>query len=504
MNLAQFFVRLPSETTLTPGKFPQFLAEGTDALESLAECMMTIDGQAVTTDRTFEVINPATEIVLSDCPVCAIDHVDQAVTAAERAFSAWRADETIRRNGLNDCAQAVKSHLADLSELLTLEQGKPRRQSLQEITGAIHWLQLTANTQMPVDVLQDDGSGRVEVRRKPLGVVAAITPWNFPVILAIWKIAPALLAGNTVVLKPSPYTPLTTLKLGEILNQVLPAGVLNVISGGDEIGAHMVTHPMVRKISMTGSIDTGKAVAAAAAPDLKRVVLELGGNDPAIVLPDVNIEEVAEDLLWGAFENCGQVCQAIKRLYVHDTIHGPLLDAMGELAGKLNVGNGMTPGTQLGPINNRPQFERVVGLVADARERGARIVTGGNTPDGPGFFYTPTLVADIPDDAPLVTEEQFGPVLPVLSYTDTQDAIQRANATQFGLGGSIWTRDLEQGAQLVSQLECGTGWVNQHNELYPDAPLGGVKWSGMGHQNGRWGLDEFCALQVVCSRPNPE
>ena len=470
----------------------------------MTEFTMTIDGQATSSDRTFEVINPATEIVLPRCPDCTIDHVNQAVRAAERAFISWRTDESARRKALGECAQAMKSHLRELVELLTLEQGKPRKNALHEITGAIHWLQLSASTDLPVDILQDDEDGRLEVRRKPLGVVAAITPWNYPIILAIWKIAPALLAGNTVVLKPSPYTPLSTLKLGEILRQALPPGVLNVISGDDAVGVQMTTHPAVRKISLTGSIATGKAVAAAAAPDLKRVVLELGGNDAAIVLPDVNVEEVAEKLLWGAFENSGQVCQAIKRLYIHDAVFFPLLEAMAKLAEGLKVGDGLEPGTQLGPINNRPQFELVIGLVEDARRRGARIVTGGEAPDGPGFFYPPTLVSDIADDAPLVTEEQFGPVLPVLRYTDIQDAIRRANSTHFGLGGSVWTQDLEQGVEVVSQLECGIGWVNQHNTFYPEAPLGGVKWSGVGYQNGPRGLDEFCTLQVVSTKANPQ
>ena len=473
-------------------------------MDAAAEFTMTIDGRAAMPDRTVEVINPATEIVLSDCPDCATDHVDRAMMAAERAFCGWRSDADARRDRLRDCAQAVKPHLRDLSELLTLEQGKPRRNALHEITGAIHWLERTANTELPVDVLRDGEGGRVEVHRRPLGVVAAITPWNYPVILAIWKIAPALLAGNTVVLKPSPHTPLTTLRLGEILRQVLPAGVLNVISGADEIGAYMTTHPTVRKISLTGSIATGKAVAVASGPDLKRLVLELGGNDPAIVLPDVDVEAVAEGIFWGAFENSGQVCQAIKRLYVHDEVYDSLLEAMVERAENVKMGDPMAPGTQLGPVNNRPQFDRVLQLVADARQRGARVVAGGEAPDGSGYFYPPTLVTDIPDDAPLVTQEQFGPVLPILRYTNVDDAIRRANATRFGLGGSVWTKDTEHGAQLVSQLECGTGWINQHNTLEPDAPLGGMKWSGMGYQNGRWGLDEFCALQVVSRKPNPK
>lgn len=463
----------------------------------MSDFRMSIGGQAVGSPQAFDVINPATEEIVAACPACLPDQLEAAMGAAEQAFGAWARDEAHRRAALAKCAQVMKTRLKPLSEVLTQEQGKPRRNALHEISGAMHSFLQAANRNLPVDVLQDDALGRVVVRRKPLGVVAAIAPWNYPIVLAVWKIAPALLAGNTVVLKPSPYTPLSTLMLGEVLQEALPPGVLNVVSGGDDLGAQMTTHRAVRLVSLTGSVATGKAVARAVSPDLKRLVLELGGNDPAIVLSDVNVDAVAQALFWGAFENSGQVCRAIKRLYVHASIFEPLADALAGIAGSVKVGNGMEAGTQLGPVNNRAQFERVIGLVDDARARGARMVTGGAPLDGPGYFYPPTLVADVADDVPLVAEEQFGPVLPILSFQDEEEVLERANATRYGLSGSVWTRDVAHGTELASRLDCGTTWVNQHNAFHPEAPLGGAKWSGLGYQNGALGLDAFCDLQVV-------
>lgn len=458
---------------------------------------LIVGGKVLNSEQTFDVINPATEEVLTVCPACSSEQLEAAIAGAEHAFGLWQMNQAKRRKALIGCARAVKAHMRELAELLTLEQGKPRRQAMHEVSGVIHWFQQTASLKTPIDVIQDDESGKVEVRRKPLGVVGAITPWNYPLILAVWKIAPALLAGNTVVVKPSPHTPLSTLKLGEILQNVLPPGVLNVVSGGDDLGAQIVAHPGIRKISLTGSIETGKAIARSAANDLKRLVLELGGNDAAIVLPDVDVKRIAESLFWGAFENSGQVCQAIKRLYVHSSKYNELTDELSLLAKSVSVGNGMEGGVQLGPVNNRPQFDRVTSLVEDARGQGATIATGGTPLNGSGFFYPPTLVTNISDDAELVAEEQFGPVLPILSFDDIDDVITRANATQYGLSGSIWTQDVERGAELVAELACGTGWVNQHNVLHPQAPVGGVKWSGIGYQNGRWGFEAFSSLQVI-------
>ena len=459
--------------------------------------VMTINGAQAAAEATFGVINPATGDVFDEAPECTREQLDAAMQAAATAFRSWRRDEAARRALLGECSDAIKTHADELAHVLTQEQGKPLAKSAGEIAGAAKWFTYTAGLEIPVEVALDNDRVRVEVRRRPYGVVAAITPWNYPVSLAVWKIAPALLAGNTIVLKPSPFTPLATLRLGEILRDVLPAGVLNVVSGGDALGAWMTSHPAVRKISFTGSVATGKLVAAAAAPDLKRVTLELGGNDPAIVLEDVDVARTAKRLFWGAFENCGQVCSAIKRVYVPESLYEPVVAHLAEIAQSVKVGNGLDEDSQLGPINNRPQFERVQELVEDARHSGARLVTGGQRLGDRGYFYPPTIVADLPDGARLVDEEQFGPVLPVVPYTDVDDAIERANATHFGLSGSVWSSDSTRAEEVARRLDCGTAWVNQHLNVLPHAPFGGAKWSGIGVENGPWGLLGFTEIQTV-------
>ena len=376
---------------------------------------------------------------------------------------------------------------------LTREQGKPLARAAAEIASAVRWLKYTATLEVPVEIPVDNKRSRVEVRCRPLGVVAAITLWNYPVSLAIWKIAPALLAGNTIVVKSLPFT---TLKLGEILREVVSAGVLNVVSGGAELGALMTQHPTVRKISFAGSVATGKKVAATAATDLKRVTLELGGNDPAIVLPNVEPAAVAGKLLWGAFENCGQVCTAIKRLYVPEFMYPALVRTLGELAGRIRVGPGLDPASEMGPINNRPQFDRICELVDDAKRHGATIVTGGR-PRGHGYFYEPTVVSDISDGTRLVDEEQFGPVLPIVAYRELDDAIERANGTHYGLGASVWSSDRDRAITVAGRLESGTVWVNQHQVILPNVPFGGAKWSGIGVENGPWGLLGFTEIQTI-------
>jgi acyl-CoA reductase-like NAD-dependent aldehyde dehydrogenase len=311
------------------------------------------------------------------------------------------------------------------------------------------------------------------------------------------KIAPALAAGNTVVLKPSPFTPLATLRLGELLRPVLPPGVLNVVSGGDALGVRMTGHPAVRKITFTGSVATGKRVAAAAAPDLKRITLELGGNDPAIVLDDADVDAVADGIFWSSFANAGQICSAIKRVYVPRSLHDALVDALADRARKVVVGDGTEKGTRLGPITTRPQFERVCELVEDALARGARAAAGGAPLDRPGNFFAPTVLTGIEDGVRIVDEEQFGPALPVVAYRDLEDAVERANGTHFGLDGSVWSADPERAASVATRLECGTVWINTHLVQGPAQPFGGARWSGIGVENGPWGLAGFYELQTL-------
>jgi acyl-CoA reductase-like NAD-dependent aldehyde dehydrogenase len=305
-----------------------------------------------------------------------------------------------------------------------------------------------------------------------------------------------LLAGNTLVLKPSPFTPLATLKMGELLNQVLPPGVLNVISGGDELGKWMTSHPVPRKVSFTGSVATGKHVAASAAPDLKRVTLELGGNDPAMVLDDVDPVEVADKLFAGAFGNTGQICSAIKRVYVPEGMQDAIVERLAEKANAAKVGDGFEEGVEYGPINNKPQFDRVKELVAEAIDKGANVAAGGKAMDRPGYFFEPTILSGVSEGVRIVDEEQFGPALPVMTYRHESEALDRANATTFGLSGSVWSSDPDRAAAVADKIEAGTVWVNTHLALAPHQPFGGFKWSGLGVENGPWGLAAFSEIQV--------
>lgn len=458
---------------------------------------MTIGGKSVGTDRHFDVVDPSTGDPFSSAPECTEAQLDEAMRSAQLAFDSWKGDEAARRQLLDAAATAVLDASDSIAPLLTREQGKPLADAKMEVRAVAHWLRYFAELNVDDDVLQDDERAHIQVVRRPLGVVAAITPWNFPLGLAAWKIAPALRAGNTMVLKPSPYTPLATLHLGTVLADVLPAGVLNVISGSDPLGAHMTGHSIPRKISFTGSVATGKHVAAAAAPDLKRITLELGGNDPAILLDDVDVDAVAESLFWSAFRNNGQVCSAVKRVYVPQHRYDEVVDALADIARSTKVGAGMDPASQLGPLNNRQQRDRVSGLVDDAVARGGAAVTGGRSLDGPGFFYEPTILRDVADGMAAVDEEQFGPVLPIIAYRSVEDAIVRANGTHFGLSGSVWGADSDRATAVAEQLDCGTAWVNTHLALRPDQPFGGTKWSGLGVENGRWGLESFSEVKVL-------
>jgi acyl-CoA reductase-like NAD-dependent aldehyde dehydrogenase len=463
----------------------------------MSDYTMSIDGKQQGSAESFGVLNPATEQVFGHAPECSPAQLEEAVAAAERAFRTWKRDEQARRQALRTAADRLQTHAKEIGRTLTLEQGKPLGLATGEVLGASVQLRNTADLALPHEVTRDNDKGRIDICYRPHGVVAGITPWNFPILIAITKIAPALLAGNTVVLKPSPFTPLATLQLGAVLNQVLPPGVLNVISGGNELGALLSGHPAIRKVSFTGSVATGKKVAQTAASDLKRVTLELGGNDPAIVLEDANPELIAPQLFWSAFYNSGQVCTAVKRVYVPEALFVPLVAAIAKIAKEVRVGDGLEEGTQLGPVNNAMQLERVADLVNDAKKNGARIHAGGERLGRQGYFYPPTVVTDVDDQTAIVAEEQFGPALPLLPYKNLDDALERANHTHFGLGASVWSANVERAAGVARELEAGTVWVNQHLALTPKAPFAGAKWSGIGEASGRWGLESYLQRYVI-------
>jgi acyl-CoA reductase-like NAD-dependent aldehyde dehydrogenase len=464
----------------------------------LAGPSATIDGMAAPAAGWIDVLNPATEAVIGRAPDCTAAQLDQAVAAARRAFPAWRAtplDE--RRETLRRIAAALGENLEELKRLLTAEQGKPHADAAAEIGAAAWWIGVVADQPIPESISDAMPGQRAVTRHVPLGVVGGIVPWNFPVLLAIWKIGPALLTGNTLVLKPSPYTPLTTLRLGELLRPLLPPGVLNVISGCDALGPLMSAHPGIDKISFTGSTATGRKVMASAAVNLKRLTLELGGNDAAIVLPDADVEAIAEPLFWAAFANNGQVCVAAKRVYVHEAIYDQVAAALAAVASRMPTGDGADPASRLGPVQNRQQFERVRQLLADTRAAGHTFLTGGHEAEGPGYFVPVTLVDNPPEDARVVQEEAFGPILPLLKYRDVDEAVARANACEYGLGGSVWSSDIAAAAEVAARLETGTVWINSAQGLTPFAAFAGHKQSGLGAENGTEGLLEFTVPQTI-------
>jgi len=461
---------------------------------------LIIDNRKVATAETFEILNPATGELVGRAPVATRAQLDQAVAAAARAFPAWsRESEARRKQACRDIADVLAANLGELSRLLTMEQGKPLKGmgSEFELGGCIAWAGAQAQFELPVKLIEDTPQSRVELHRRPLGVVGSITPWNWPLMIAIWHLVPAIRTGNTVVIKPSPYTPLGTLRMVELISAVLPPGVLNAVSGRDELGQWMTSHREIKKIVFTGSCSTGKQVMASAAGNLKRLTLELGGNDAAIVLPEADVAAFAPRIFGGAFINGGQTCAAIKRLYVHDSIYEALCGELKAIAEASPVGNGLDEGVMFGPLQNRMQYEKVAALVEDAKRHGARIVTGGAPAGGAGYFYPLTLVADISDGTRLVDEEQFGPVLPIIRYSDVDDAVRRANASEFGLSGSVWSTDIDGARAVAERLECGTAWVNRHAAIAPNVPMGGVKASGIGVEFGEEGLAEYTDIQVI-------
>lgn len=459
---------------------------------------LTIDGELVSTPARIEVVDPATALPFVAVPDAGVDLLERAVAAAQRAGRSWRAMPIeSRQKHLLQVVATLREHLDELVPLVTLEQGKPLGRARGEIESGLRFCEAHAQMQIPTEVVRDDASETIVINRVPLGVTAAITAWNYPVLLMLYKLAPALVAGSTVIVKPSPYTPVASLRVGELLQEVLPAGVLQVLSGGDELGRAMTSHPGVHKVSFTGSVATGRAIMASAAPTLKRLTLELGGNDAGVVLDDADPSKIASDLYWGGLSNCGQVCAALKRLYVPESLADDVAAALADVAASVVVGDGFADGVIMGPLQNQPQLDFVRSLVADAEGRGADVYYRGEAPDGPGYFHPVTLVRGVTDDMPLAAQEQFGPVMPILTYTDLDEVVDRANASELGLGASVWSADEARAIDVAGRLEAGTVWVNQHPMLSADTPFGGVKQSGLGVEGSRHGLLAFTDISVL-------
>ena len=458
-----------------------------------------INGEMVDTGEWLDVVNPATEEVIGQVPACGQGELDKAVAAARAAFKTWKTTPIEeRRAAIMAISGAIKENADELFRLLTSEQGKPHDQAKGEIYGAAGISAAQSTLELEEEIIEDSETRLHRHRRVPVGVVGGIVPWNFPVMMAIQKIVPAMLSGCTIILKPSPFTPLTTLRIAELIADKVPAGVVNIITGEDDLGPMITAHPDIDKITFTGSTATGKKIMEGASTDLKRITLELGGNDASIVMPDADPKKVAEQLFWSSFSNAGQICIAAKRVYIHEDIYDELSQAIADYAKNIVVGDGAEQGTGVGPIQNKKQYDRVLELIADAKDNGYKFLLGGDKdPSGSGYFVPLTILDNPPEDARIVAEEQFGPVMPLMKFSTEEEVIAKANASEYGLAGAVWTGNPEKGVEIAEQLETGTVWVNEFLHLSPFAPFGGHKQSGFGAEYGKEGLKEFTYPQVI-------
>ncbi|KAL2785346.1 aldehyde dehydrogenase domain-containing protein [Aspergillus keveii] len=453
-----------------------------------------IAGRLETTAATTHGINPSTLEPNPAVPLASEGDVDRAVAAARKAFEVW--SETPlheRRQALVSFADSLAENKAGFARMLTTEQGKPLTMAEMEIDASVRWLKEQANLPFPEDVIADNEEQRITTSYTPLGVAAAIVPWNFPLMLACGKVAPALLTGNALILKPSPFTPYCGLKLAELGQKHFPPGVLQALSGDDSLGPMLTEHPDIDKISFTGSTATGKRVMQSCSHTLKRVTLELGGKDPAIVCDDVDLMAVVPQAC------ILTLCVAIKRVYVHSSIYEQFLNVFVKITQSLVVGDGFGA-SHLGPVQNKAQYVRVQSFLQDIKKTNCTVAAGGEATDekkpGPGYFVTPTIVDNPPDDSMVVTEEPFGPVVPILKWTSEDEVIRRANNLDYGLGASVWTKDTERASRISKKLKAGTVWINSHLLLNPLAPFGGHKKSGLGAEWGVEGLKSYCNTQT--------
>ena len=463
----------------------------------MSEYKMLIGGQLVDGDHALDVVNPATEEIFATVARASEQQADQAIDAAATAFPLWAETPMAERQAkVSALADAIAANADALARTLTQEQGKPLAEAMGEVAWTEGYLRHYATLEIAERTIQDDAAGLVQVRRKPLGVVAGIVAWNFPLLVACWKIGPAVIAGNTIVLKPAPTTPVTTLMLGALCQKIFPAGVVNIIVDANDLGGYLTADPRIAKVGFTGSTPTGKKIMASAAGTLKRLTLELGGNDPGIVLDDVDVRATAQGIFNAAFMNCGQVCLAIKRAYVHDSIYDAMCDELARLAEAAVVDDGLAQGAQIGPIQNKAQYEKVKAFLERARADGT-IIAGGEIIDRAGYFMRPTIVRDVTDGDQIVDEEQFGPILPVIRFSDVDDVVARANASPYGLGASVWSGDVDRAIAVADRIESGSVWVNQHVAIGPHIPMAGVKSSGLGVEQSLEGLAEYTQISVI-------
>ena len=457
----------------------------------------SIDGAAIATEYE-DVINPATGAPFHQSPAATPAEIDAAVAAARRAQPAWAALSWDEREAyIGKLADAIEANVDYLSVLNTLEQGMNVASSRGGVMGTVASLRIIASVRAPDSVLADTDTNLITQRWCPLGVVGAIAPWNAPLILGMQKVVTALIGGNTIVLKPSELTPLCTLEVGRLARDILPAGVFNVIGGGRAVGAALVSHKGLDKVSFTGSTATGIHIARQSSEFLRPITLELGGNDAAILLSDGAIDKMIDAIVRIGLANRGQFCAAIKRLYVPSAVYEQVCEAVTAAAARITIGDGLDPANEMGPIQNKAQFDKICGFVEDAKAAGGKVLIGGEPLDREGYFYPPTVFAGLSDGTRLVDEEQFGPIIPIIPYDDLDDVIAKVNSGPYGLTGSIWTADLPHGAKVAARLNVGTGWVNQHGAFDPRYPFPLIKNSGMGTDWADHGVKGSMRLQVI-------
>jgi len=458
---------------------------------------LLIDGILTDGASSFDVIDPTTGSAFAQAPHASRTQAEQAIAAAKRAQTGWEAiGYEGRRRYLERFAEAMAANIDLIAETLTRERGGPIADCRFEVGRATAAIRHFAGQRLEDHVLRENANERIIEQRYAQGVVVAIMPWNRPMTLLSFKLGPALITGNTVIAKPAPSTPLSTLMLGELAADIFPAGVFQTLVDTNDLGPLLTSNPDIAHVSFTGSTPTGKKVLGSAAETLKRFTLELGGNDAAIVLDDVDIEWVADKIFAAAFINAGQVCYATKRVYAPRALVQPLAQALAKRADAAVLGDGMDSATTMGPLQNKMQYEKVLEFIASARAEGGTFLTGGE-PTGAGYFIRPAIVIGLPNNARLVQEEQFGPVLPIQVYDEIDEAVAQANASDFGLGGTIWGADIDRAIAVASRIETGTIWVNQHMALPLDVPFGGAKQSGIGLQNGIEGMEDFTQRRVL-------
>lgn len=453
-----------------------------------------------TPDTTFLSLNPSTLEVIGEVTNTSREEIDAKIEKARKAQKLWSArSDAERKEILLKVAEALQQNSKELAEWITREQGKPLNGpgANFEMQACVGWTQVPASLDLPEEIVFEDETRKDILYRNPIGVVAAIAPWNWPLMIAIWQIIPSLRMGNAVIIKPSEYTTFCSLEMIKVINTVLPEDILQVITGRGEVGGYLTSHPEIGKIMFTGSIATGRKVIEASVKNMAHLTLECGGNDAGIILPGLDVSKHIDNIFWGAFLNMGQTCACLKRLYVHEDDYENVVKALADYSSNIPMGNGSDETNVLGPIQNKMQYDKIQDLIRDAENIGADFVFTGQKPDLEGYFIPVTLIGNVDNGDRIVDEEQFGPVLPIIKYKTLEEAISKANDSETGLGASVWSDDLDEAQKVAAQLEAGTVWINQHGAINPFVPFGGVKQSGYGVEFGIEGLKAVTVPKII-------